>query len=55
MAEKQYTIRKNGRVYAQSDFPNCGYDTATLREMQKAGYVLYQNGKRVKIGGRGNG
>lgn len=46
-----YTIRKGGRVYEQSDILNCGRSTKTLRQMQKAGYFLYKDGKRVKIGG----
>lgn len=51
-----YTIRKDGKVCTQSDIVNCGYSTQTLREMQKAGYYLYKDGKRVKIaGGKADG
>ena len=46
-----YTIRKGGKIYEQSDIPNCGLDVKALRQMQKAGYLLYKGGKRVKIGG----
>ena len=46
-----YTIRKGGKIYEQSDIPNCGLDVQALRQMQKAGYLLYKGGKRVKIGG----
>lgn len=60
MAEREirplpYTIRKDGRIYAQSETVNCGYDTQRLRQMQKAGYYLYKDGKRVKSGGKANG
>lgn len=50
-----YTIRKDGKIYEQSDIPNCGLDAKTLRQMQKAGYCLYKSGKRVRIGGGTNG
>lgn len=50
-----YTIRKDGRTYAQSEAQNCGYSIQLLREMAKAGYYLYKDGKRVKIGGKANG
>lgn len=45
-----YTIRKDGQQYAQSEIPNCGYSDRILRQMQKARYILYKDGKRVKIG-----
>lgn len=50
-----YSIRKEGRIYAQSHEPGCGYSSQILRQMQKAGYVLYKDGKRVKIGGKADG
>lgn len=50
-----YSIRKEGRIYAQSHEPNCGYSAQILRQMQKAGYHLYKDGKRVKIGGKADG
>lgn len=50
-----YSIRKEGRIYAQSDTPNCGYSSQLLRQMAKAGYYLYKDGKRVKIGGKADG
>ena len=45
-----YTIRRGGCTVAESQIRNLGYDTATLRTMSAAGYVLYCNGKRVKLG-----
>lgn len=50
-----YSVRKEGRIYAQSHEPNCGYSSQILRQMQKAGYYLYKDGKRVKIGGKADG
>ena len=50
-----YTIRKGGKIYEQSDIPNCGRSTQALRQMQKAGYYLYKSGKRVRIGGGTDG
>ena len=50
-----YSIRKDGRAYVQSQIPNCGYSPQTLRSMAGAGFHLYQDGKRVKIGGKSNG
>lgn len=48
--EDVYTIRRGGDIYAQGQVRNLGYDAATLRSMAAAGYILYCNGKRVKIG-----
>lgn len=50
-----YTIRKDGRTYTQSYLTNCGYSIQTLKSMQKAGYYLFKDGKRVKIGGKADG
>ena len=49
-----YSIRKDGRAYVGSNLANCGYSTQQLRQMQKAGYYLYKDGKRAKIGGGAN-
>lgn len=46
-----YSIRKDGQVYEQSSIPNCDHSPQTLRNMAKAGYFLYKDGKRVKIAG----
>lgn len=46
-ADKRYSIRKNGRIYAQSDAPDCGYSRDTLRSMNSAGYFLFRDGKRL--------
>ncbi len=45
--DKQYSIRKNGRIYAQSDEADCGYSKAILRSMASAGYFLFQDGKQI--------
>lgn len=50
-----YTIRKNGRIFAQSNERNCGYSSQIIRMMARAGYFLYKDGKRVKIGGGADG
>lgn len=44
---KKYSIRKNGRIYAQSDEANCGYSKEILRSMAAAGYFLFQDGKQI--------
>lgn len=45
--EPVWSIRKDGRVYAQSPLPRLGYSTETLRAMAAARYELYRDGKRV--------
>lgn len=50
MQEDIYTIRRGGDIYARGQVRNLGYDAATLRSMAAAGYTLYCNGKRAKIG-----
>lgn len=50
-----YSIRKDGRAYVSSSLPGCGYNAQQLRQMQKAGFHLYKDGKRAKIGGGANG
>lgn len=49
-----YSIRKDGQIYEQSNIPNCDHTPQTLRSMAKAGYCLYQEGKRVRIGSKDN-
>lgn len=44
----QYTIRKGGKVVVSSDLVDCGYSADELKELQKAGFILYADGKRVK-------
>lgn len=51
LPEYQYSIRKNGRIYAQSAETNCGYSRDTLQGMTNAGYRLYRDGKPVRKGG----
>ncbi len=50
-----YSIRKDGRAYVSSSLPDCGYSPQQLRQMQKAGFYLYKDGKRAKMGGGANG
>lgn len=47
MAESVWSVRKDGRVYAQSLLPRLGYSAETLREMAAARYELYRDGERV--------
>ena len=43
-----YTMRKSGVDVLTSHAVNCGYTPEELRDMKKAGYYLYKNGKKVK-------
>lgn len=53
MAEdRKYTIRKGGKVIVASSCPACGYSTEELKQLRAAGYELYEDGKRVKRGGK---
>lgn len=47
MAESVWSVRKDGRVYAQSPLPRLGYSAETLRAMAAARYELYRDDKRV--------
>ena len=38
-----------GEGGTESEIPFCGYDPATLRQMDRAGYKLSIDGKRGKI------
>lgn len=49
-----YSIRKDGRTYVSSSLVNCGYNAQQLRQMQKAGFFLYKDGKRSKLAGTNN-
>lgn len=42
-----WQIRKNRIAVLSSTVKNCGYDDATLRSLQRAGYRLYCNGKMI--------
>ena len=42
-----WEIRKGGKAYAHGAGPH-GYNPADLRDMAKAGYILYVDGKRQK-------
>lgn len=44
-----FQIRKGGAVICESHIPNLGYSAATLKEMARAGFHLYRDGKRVKL------
>ena len=50
--ESTYSIRKDGRTMAQSPLPNLGYDARTLAGMDRAGYALLKDGRRVPMGQR---
>lgn len=43
-----YSIRKSGVEVCVSTIPNCGYTPDVLRDMARAGFYLYKNGKKVK-------
>ena len=40
-----WEIRKGGKAIVISPVKNCGYSDETLRQLQRAGYRLYLNGK----------
>ena len=42
-----YFIRKQGRIYQQSEETNCGHSKDTLRTMEEAGYYLFKNEKQI--------
>lgn len=44
-----YEIRGPGGVGEFSGIPYLGHSLATLKDMAKHGYILYINGKRVKL------
>ena len=43
-----YTLRKDGVICCQSSLPGCGYSPAMLKELQAAGFELYEDGRKVK-------
>lgn len=43
-----FQIRRGGQVICSSSLPGCSYSPATLKDMQKNGMHLYQDGKKVK-------
>ena len=48
-SDDTYEIRGPGGVGFSSQIPFLGYTLATLKDMAKHGYILYKNGKRVKL------
>lgn len=46
-----WAVQKEGVGGTQSPVPYCGYSLTTLKNMASAGYVLYHEGKRVKLSG----
>ena len=44
----KWEIRKSGKAVVSSPVKNCGYSDGTLRQLRRAGYRLYLNGKAVK-------
>lgn len=47
-AQHTYTLVKDGVVCCASSLPNCGYSTEMLKELQAAGFELYEDGQKVK-------
>lgn len=47
--EDVFEIRGPGGIGEISHVPFCGHTLAILKDMAKYGYVLYRNGKRVKL------
>ena len=45
---EKWEVRKNGKAYAGGPI-STRPDDQTARQMSKAGYILYIDGKRVKI------
>lgn len=43
-----YEIRRGSQPLCESSIKNLGYPVETIRQMLKAGYTLFKNGKRVK-------
>lgn len=48
-SDDTYEIRGPGGVGEISNIPFLGKTLATLKDMAKYGYILYMNGKRVKL------
>ena len=46
-----WVVQKEGIGGSCSAVPYCGYSLATLKNMAGAGYILYYEGKRVKLSG----
>ena len=47
-----YEIRRGRTVVCRSSLPGCGYDSKTLKDMARAGLVLYCNGQKEKAANR---
>ena len=47
-----WEIRKGGKAVVSSPVKNCGYSDETLRQLQRAGYRLYLNGKPAAKSGK---
>lgn len=47
--EDVFEIRGPGGVGETSHVPFCGHALPILKDMAKYGYILYCNGKRVKL------
>lgn len=50
-SEDTYEIRGPGGVGEIAYIPFLGHSLATLKDMEKHGYLLYKNGKRLKLTG----
>ena len=49
--EDKYQIKFPCGIWLASNIPYLGYTLATLKDMEKHGYYLYKNGKRLKLTG----
>lgn len=49
MTHAYYEIRRGKETLCSGTAPNLGYSPEYLKEILKAGYSLYRNGKRVKL------
>lgn len=50
---KLFEVKKNGKIYFQTDYKECTPDTGILKSMKKSGYKVYYNGRMWKDGKNG--
>ena len=48
-AEDVFEIRGPGGIGEISNIPFLGHSLSILKDMARCGYILYRNGKRVKL------
>lgn len=44
-----FEVRRDGEGKMKTEDPRCIYDETTLREMSRAGFEFYVDGKRVPL------